>query len=414
MTIVEFFDHSPIENMVSCLANAPDKLIIVGERRMLEQHREGFYRFLDEIDNFQTVLEFRHIVRTSLSSIVQTLTQIAEENEDCHFDLTGGDDLSLVAVGIVYERFRDRGLQLHQYNIRTGRVYDCDCDGTVVCGDIPDITVEQNIILHGGGVVTAEQKRYGTVYWDFTPEFGRDLDAMWDICRQDCALWNYQTSMLGELEQLREADDPCRLRFYIPAARDLLARKGNTLNTDGILYRLERAGLIRNVGEDQAYFHLTYKNPQVKRCLTKAGTILELKTYLAAVQAQAADGSYLFSDAMTGVFIDWDGVVHDEDGPEADTENEVDVILMRGLIPIFISCKNGAVGDDELYKLHTVAERFGGAYAKKVLIGTTLGKTAESRRYFLARAKDMQITVIDGVQSMSEEAFAKAIRALAS
>ena len=41
---------------------------------------------------------------------------------------------------------------------------------------------------------------------------------------------------------------------------------------------------------------------------------------------------------------------------------------MRGLRPIFISCKNGSFLPEELYKLSAVAKHFGGEYAKKVLV----------------------------------------------
>ena len=34
--------------------------------------------------------------------------------------MTGGDELAMAAIGIVYERHKDKGIKLHQYNIRTG------------------------------------------------------------------------------------------------------------------------------------------------------------------------------------------------------------------------------------------------------------------------------------------------------
>lgn len=87
------------------------------------------------------------------------------------------------------------------------------------------------------------------------------------------------------------------------------------------------------------------------------------------------------------------------------------MILMKGLVPIFISCKNGAVGEDELYKLNTVAERFGGIYAKKVLVSTYLGKASQdSREYFEQRAKDMQIQLIENVHKLTDEEFLREIK----
>lgn len=96
---------------------------------------------------------------------------------------------------------------------------------------------------------------------------------------------------------------------------------------------------------------------------------------------------------------------------EKDTEHEIDVILMKGLVPIFISCKNGYVDGTELYKLNTVAERFGGPYAQKVLIATYFGKsTVEGHKYFVQIAKGMKVQLIENVHELSDETFAKKIK----
>ena len=97
---------------------------------------------------------------------------------------------------------------------------------------------------------------------------------------------------------------------------------------------------------------------------------------------------------------------------EKDTANEVDVVLMRGIVPVFISCKNGEIKDDELYKFDAVATRFGGTYAKKVLIATYLNKKPASMKDFRQRAKDMKIKFIDGVHTLSDEKFEQIIKNL--
>ena len=86
---------------------------------------------------------------------------------------------------------------------------------------------------------------------------------------------------------------------------------------------------------------------------------------------------------------------------------------MDGIVPIFISCKNGAINDDELYKFDAVASRFGGEYAQKVLIATYLNKKNKSLKDFENRAKAMQIKFIDSVHTIkTEEQFKKLIRKL--
>ena len=115
---------------------------------------------------------------------------------------------------------------------------------------------------------------------------------------------------------------------------------------------------------------------------------LEMKIYLTAISLG------IYNDAMTGVEIDWDGKIHAKDHIY-DTINEIDVFLMHNMVPIFISCKNGDVDSDELYKIQTVAERFGGKYAKKVLIVTEL-PGSKGGKLLEQRAKDMDIRIITG------------------
>ena len=77
-----------------------------------------------------------------------------------------------------------------------------------------------------------------------------------------------------------------------------------------------------------------------------------------------------------------------------ETENEIDVLAMHGMIPVFISCKNGYVDIDELYKLNTVAQQFGSGYAKKVLIASSLNKETGFGDDLADRAEAMGIRVL--------------------
>lgn len=413
MVIVEFFSQSPIENMVSALANAPEKVVFVGEYKKMKRYDPTFRRLLQSVGNTVTQLEYRNIRVRDFAEIVKTLEQIAQDYPGCHFDITGGEPMVMAAIGVIYERYRSQGIELHQYNIRTGRVYDCDLNGKSVSGQIPDLTVEQNILLHGGSVVGADLRENGTYDWQMDEDFRADIETMWKICRVNCSQWNRQITLLDDMRRFNtEQEDTLCMRAPISALSQYLASRRVPLDLKTVFDKLEKAGLLQDVCREDDVFSLRFKNEQVMRCLTKAGTILELITYVSAVQATEKDGDNCYTDALTGVFIDWDGVVHEEEDPQVDTQNEIDVILMRGLVPVFVSCKNGAVEEEELYKLSTVTDRFGGKYAAKVLVGTTLGRGGRSKRYLLERAEDMGIRVIEGVHEMSREEFMRRLRAL--
>jgi len=106
--------------------------------------------------------------------------------------------------------------------------------------------------------------------------------------------------------------------------------------------------------------------------------------------------------------IEWNG---------SDTKNEIDVMLMQGVLPYFISCKNGDVKSDELYKLHTVAGRFGNRYARRILVSTIYFDREDrsydgdlATKYLSERAKDMHITLINKVHRMSDREFFHALK----
>ena len=398
MVVIEFFSETPIDNMISTLTSHPDKVILVGQSKIIRKNGKAYEKFLTSVGNDTTQIDYCSVIPHDLGNIVTALEKIVMDYPDCHFDLTGGDELAMVAIGIVYERHKDKGIKLHQYNIRTGVVYDCDMDGRVFSSEIPSLTVEQNIILHGGSIVTDTQRAGCTYPWVLDEEFTADVFAMWEICRRNCALWNYQITMLAEMMTFNSViDDDLQLCANMEDVHTCLRARGNTLNLDGIFGPLTEAGMILGFGRDDEMLQFRFKNEQVKLCLTKAGTLLELVTLLTAKNMKKSDGTPYFNDVRTGVMIDWDGVVHNNKDGLVDTENVIDVILMKGVVPVFISCKNGIIPGDELYKLNTVAEQFGSEYARKVLVATDMGKAAKSRKYFLERARDMGIQIIEDV-----------------
>ncbi len=329
---------------------------------------------------------------------------IVEENLNCVFDLTGGEDLYLVATGIVFEKFKDRNVQMHRINIRNGAIIDVDQDGTTILAEKePKLTIEENIKIYGGNVISNEKREDTTPNWDMSADFENDINAMWKICRQDVRLWNTQINVFEIAEKMNGQREKLRLCVPLDRLTETIERDGsNYVLIQRITQGLKKAGLLRSVSADNNVFVVEFKNEQVKRCLTIAGRVLELKVYLAALKAEEKDGTPTYHDVKNGVNIDWDGEQN-----AFGTENEIDLMTMHGLVPVFVSCKNGFFDNNELYKLNTVATRFGGKYAKKVLIATGLDDTDFSN-YIRQRANDMGIRLVEGYKKNGEEiSFAK-------
>lgn len=415
LTVVEFYDRTPVENVISSLTIVPDKIIFIGDGKVMEKSK-SVYRSFFQARGLKTEPDFRNINRNNLSNIVEVLSSIVETEEQCVFDLTGGDDLVLVAMGIVFQKYPDKNIQMQRFNVRNGVVTDCDNDGTVLYSGSPALSVEENIYLNGGTVryENENEKEERTFKWDLSDDFVKDIEKMWNICRTDPGLWNSRLNVLEAFEEFA-TDSSLNVAVNLSAVEEHLKHVGiKNVPVKGLLMALNRNRLIYSYIDSGQNISFTYKNEQVKKCLIKSGTALEMKVLITANSLKNKDGTPFYTDSMNGVYIDWDGDLHNATDKEKDTENEIDVVLMKGMTPVFISCKNGQVGEDELYKLDAVANRFGGLYVKKVLIATYLGKKGKSMEYFRQRAKDMKINLIDGVHLKNDQEFAKMVKSLTS
>ena len=107
MTYIEFYDNDAVKNILSCLSAKPDKVILVGNKTKQLKKQAEIYR--DFFMNRWIDIDFQYvkIIKDDLADCVQKLGEIIENNDDCHFDITGGDELSLVALGCVFERYKD-------------------------------------------------------------------------------------------------------------------------------------------------------------------------------------------------------------------------------------------------------------------------------------------------------------------
>lgn len=128
---------------------------------------------------------------------------------------------------------------------------------------------------------------------------------------------------------------------------------------DQFLDRCKELGFLKSLDRGHGVYQFTYKNENIKNYFWDGGSILEMYGFLLESETNP-------SDCRVGVHIDWDGVFHREWG--IDVLNEIDILSIHNNLPTFISCKMGSVDQMALYELETVATRFGGKYARKVLM----------------------------------------------
>ena len=404
MKYIEFFDKNSIENFCACLHKLPEEIILIGDNAAAMKKRMSNYQKVLEGRGENVKFSCRTISRWKVGQVLNVLEEVVAETEDCVFGITGGDELVIFALGMLCERHKEKKIQVHRISIQNNTVYDCDWDGTTLGQGNPKLTVAENVQIYGGKVICRDESNPYT--WNVTPEFVDDVEKMWEVCKKKPRDWN---SHLGVFVALEKSGSVSEDLLTVDVKKEEIEnyckkQRGNLGYLKSLIKDLCAAKVIAIQEKDSERIILKYKSSQVRECLTKAGQVLELKIYLTAKSLS------IYNDAMTGVEIDWDGKIHESE-EECDTINEIDVFLMHNMIPIFISCKNGDVTSDELYKIQTVAERFGGKYAKKVLITSALNQL-HGGELLKQRAEDMNIRVITGNDLMDDEKLKKKLENL--
>ena len=384
----EFLNSEPIENIVTCLNFKIDKVVFFGYREVIDAQKEPTVRFLKRYCGVKEVV-FHPVSDQDLQAVLSVIkAEIeAELNLDAKlfFDITGGEELALVAFGILS---REYNTPMHIYNIRKNRLIELD-DGS--SSNICDAAEPQHVPF---GLDRYIELRGATINTDLctvdiselTDTVLKEADAVWQIMKRYAEDWNSFSHFLRG-SMVLEAD---RLVHQSTASiRRTLSGSSGNFHTEEQLYRildaLSKSGMILNLNKTKEQCSFILKNDLVKDWLWVGGRVLELHVF--SREKNRSD------ECRIGVHLDWDGIIHPK-GPASDVTNEVDVISFRGLVPKFISCKSGKMGPNQclhaLYELDTIAGRFGGKYAEKVLVtANPLGSV------YLERAEEMGIKVIE-------------------
>ncbi len=418
MKIIEFLCNTPIENVFGGVCFAPDEIVYFGskksesfEKNELSHIKEYFLsKGLDK-----TKYSYVRVIRGSINDAVNKLEETVGDTDEWIIDITGGDDMLIAAAGMVYQTHDN--VKLFRINPVSGYAQFIDKSVTdsrdaikYTSDSAPfqnrlrvENTVEENITLHGGAVAPY----MGAGAFVYTDDFERDLEIMWQLStkgprgyvhkRSAPQTWNRFTQTVSGIERMSgkeqlEIFKKYKVRIYL----DELRRHGL------VSYSEKGDGTLQN---------FKFKNSQVRACINKAGNLLEQKVYLACKKFLG----HGLCDVKTGVTILWSPDEWEDKYSKTNrqsTENEIDVMAMRGIMPIFISCKNGKFESEELYKLSSVAGRFGVKYAKKILVATDLENALDRRtiEYLKARAREMNIAIIDGVQRMSSAEFERILK----
>ena len=385
MIVAELFSPEPAENLLAALCLLPERVIFLGFRSGMTDGRIAAVRDFFRRRRLAPKLTFLRINDRDYAGAAAAIRHVSETYPDCRFEMTGGSDLLLAALGAAAA---EKSLSLFELDVRRQALR------VLRGGEFP---VKEGLIRPLKGISAAEYVRLCggeltessyTLAGNLPRDLEKDVADMWRVYIKNPREWTKQCALLANLcarsrsggltvsAPVQEKPDPAHIRL------------------------LTEAKLIRDYRTRGSIVTLTFRSAHVKRTLTRAGDLLELRVFLAARQAPGS-----FTDAVMGAKIDWNG-----GEAKGGTMNEIDGLLMHGAVPVYVSCKIGAVPKEALYEVDAVASRFGGGYAAKALVCTSLGGSDSSRRTLRQRARDMGILLIEGADSLSLGQLAERLR----
>lgn len=398
MTLIECFTDSHIDNIAASLRLRPEKLIMVGPKETMTDPVKRYQKLLKRRGQ-ATMITMCDVQDKDFGGIYRILYDLVRMEAPCVIDLTGGDEPVIMAVGAVLAELDEdmrRQIRVEKFDPSISNVVDCMNGNRPLSYAPVHLTVAELIELHGGSLLMDSYQLPQNCSY-------RDISGLWRVVAGAPKDWNRTIPYLNEFENRGDSG----MQVYLPMEdlRGVTDFERKESDVRSLLDQLHQVCAIDDHSNWDALDY-TYASDLMRYCTRKAGNVLETKTLLEG-RAVTENGVPFFQDCRMSVSIDWDGVISGKERFEPETRNEIDVVLMHGMTPLFISCKNGNIGE-ELYKLHTVAERFGGPYAKKMLIATELDKRNSAANKALGRrAWDMGILLVTDAGEYSHKEWAE-------
>ena len=417
VVVFEFLSREPIENVITAMNFQVDRLVFFGNHEDIISQKEKTEKFLRKYCAVESIV-FLPLSGSNLQSVLQTMRKEIDlelsKNAKLFFDITGGESLMLVAFGMLSREYET---PMHMYDIYKGKLLELNAE-SLHCNEAKEehfnidkqddevnayepnveflndkqhkgissiatkryvpMSLDKLIEMHGGVINYKLQKDIKDVPDEESRE---DILKIRKVMKQHSEHWNPFSEFLREN---MNPDEEGRVYRKETTVLKALADSSNKLKSAHKFYQIMEdlawAGAILDLKHSEGKYQFRFKNKAIKGYLWDGGSILELYSYL-----QEKEHS---DECRVGVHLDWDGVL---EGPSGiDVLNEIDVLSLQGYIPSFISCKSGKLSPQQclhaLYELDTVANRFGGKYAKKRLV-----VTSEINEVYQERALEMGI-----------------------
>ena len=386
-TLIELYDERPIENVVASEVFRPERTIFlcpteVAQNKVLQAKLSEYF----VSKGLNGSLEFWESSMYNSGKLLKQLQNAVKNNKDCAIDITGGTDAALFAAGMFCS---ETNIPVFTYSRKKNRFYNIN--NAEFANDKPCTichTVADCFLMAGGAM------RTGRVDNSVLAGYMEYIDGFYKIYLRYRNRWTKIIKYFQTTSQVEKGKSiPLKVNSEFSVSGDF----GKRIDApEDCLFDLEKLGFLRNVSISREGVHYEFMDLQVRSWLRDMGSVLELYIYKAFID------SGHFNEVRTSVVVEWEG-----ESRRDSVSNEIDVMAMKGIMPIFVSCKTCEIDTDALNELAILRDRFGGESAKAVIV-----TTKNCRNVTRHRAAELDISVIDR-NDLTSENIASIISTLA-
>ncbi len=371
-TLIELYDERPVENVLATEVFRPERTIFLcPPEQAQDRGTQNKLRSFMAQRGLDTELIFMESSLYYTDKVKKQLLRILEQYDDCVLDTAGGTDAALFAAGAVSA---ETGLPCFTYSRKRNCFFDIQ--GAPFAHELPcsvRYSVEDFFLMAGGAL------RQGRVDNTVLDAYEDAIDPFFSIFLRYRKEWNRLVTWFQRISQNKKDE---KISLYVSGPYTVKGSYGSRIKANPAFLRsLEDIGFLKSLeieGEERVSFR--FKDQWVRGFLRDVGSVLELYVYFEAMKTG------VFQDLISSAVVDWDSGSADD----SKVSNEIDLMAVKGIIPLFVSCKVADISTEALNELAVLRDRFGGSMAHAVIV------TAEKCRAITRhRAQELNIHIID-------------------
>ena len=381
-TLIELYDTSPIRNVLATVMFRPQEMILICPPEVAEDPNQkrslrDFFAYL----NCPVKLTLIPVTLLDAGKTERVLREVLESHQDCAIDISGGTDAALFAAGVA-----SGDTPVFTYSTRKDTFFEIK--NAPFARSLPNtvhLDVRSCLMMAGGTLLPGREDNAGLA------EMSDRIDRLFRVYSAFRPQWNRQISYIQKISSAEPG--------VLEAGGQLREKAGNkNIDADGEFFgALEEAGLILNLQHTDESVSFRFPDERVRFWLRDVGAVLELQVF------RACRAAGCFDDVVLSAVVNWQSGKINRDS----VTNEIDVMAVQGIQPVFISCKTSEVHTDALNELAILRDRFGGKFARAILV--TSGVTGKTREPVRRRADKLGIELVEW-EDMSLESLINRLR----